>query len=204
MSSHHIIRDDQEPALFILEAEEGSNEAIGQWLEWSPLVMITEKSFHFAYASQIKVDVMICSHENEVVFKSLLQPQYPLTFILSPSERFLQAGLQHWGAKSIVVFTSVLEGLDQLLTTLANLRPDGQCSLLTPDARWVYCPSGQYEKHFAGNSMIALHLNGAKQLIEGPEFKLSNKGEWTSQVTGTIRIKSLSPFWIKEPVSSNV
>lgn len=36
MSSHHIVRDDQEPALIIANGAACSSELLGQLLEWSP------------------------------------------------------------------------------------------------------------------------------------------------------------------------
>ena len=41
MSSHHIVRDDQEPALIIANGASCSNELLGQLLEWSPIVIVT-------------------------------------------------------------------------------------------------------------------------------------------------------------------
>ena len=40
MSSHHIVRDDQEPALIIANGAACSSELVGQLLEWSPLVIV--------------------------------------------------------------------------------------------------------------------------------------------------------------------
>ena len=44
MSSHHIARDDQEPALIIANGEMCSQELLGQLLEWSPLVIVLDSA----------------------------------------------------------------------------------------------------------------------------------------------------------------
>ena len=44
MSSHHIVRDDQEPALIIANGASCSNELMGQLLEWSPLVIVLDSA----------------------------------------------------------------------------------------------------------------------------------------------------------------
>ena len=42
MSSHHIIRDKQEPALIIANGEECSMDLLEQLLEWSPTVVVLD------------------------------------------------------------------------------------------------------------------------------------------------------------------
>ena len=44
MSSHHIVRDDQEPALIIANGASCSDELMGQLLEWSPLVIVLDSA----------------------------------------------------------------------------------------------------------------------------------------------------------------
>ena len=44
MSSHHIVRDDQEPALIIANGAACSIELLGQLLEWSPLVVVLDSA----------------------------------------------------------------------------------------------------------------------------------------------------------------
>ena len=44
MSSHHIVRDDQEPALIIANGEVCSSELLGQLLEWSPIVIVLDSA----------------------------------------------------------------------------------------------------------------------------------------------------------------
>ena len=44
MSSHHIVRDDQEPALIIANGAVCQPELLGQLLEWSPLVVVLDSA----------------------------------------------------------------------------------------------------------------------------------------------------------------
>ena len=44
MSSHHIVRDDQEPALIIANGEACSMELLNQLLEWNPLVIVLDSA----------------------------------------------------------------------------------------------------------------------------------------------------------------
>ena len=59
MSSHHIVRDDQEPALIIANGQECSQELLGQLLEWSPFVVVLDNAMERVSQLNIKVDVLL-------------------------------------------------------------------------------------------------------------------------------------------------
>lgn len=59
MSSHHIVREDQEPALIIANGAECSMELLGQLLEWSPRVIVLDGAMERVLVLGIKVDVWL-------------------------------------------------------------------------------------------------------------------------------------------------
>jgi thiamine pyrophosphokinase len=59
MSSHHIVREKQEPALLVLGLGTTSEEMLGQLLEWSPTVITTPLTAEQINAFGIKVDFVI-------------------------------------------------------------------------------------------------------------------------------------------------
>jgi thiamine pyrophosphokinase len=59
MSSHHIVREKQEPALLILGLEDFSFEHLGQLLEWSPTVIATAETAEQLQDNHIKIDLLI-------------------------------------------------------------------------------------------------------------------------------------------------
>jgi thiamine pyrophosphokinase len=65
MSSHHIVREKQEPALLVLGMDNFSNELLGQLLEWSPTVFATEKTAEIINANGIKIDWIIADKQND-------------------------------------------------------------------------------------------------------------------------------------------
>ena len=64
MSSHHIVREKQEPALLIVNLAHFSNEQLGQLLEWSPTVMVTEEVYEYADSLGIKIDAVVTNNPN--------------------------------------------------------------------------------------------------------------------------------------------
>lgn len=62
MSSHHIVRDNQEPALFI-DAPIYNFEWIGQLLEWSPILIVNANYLDWIIMHDLKPDVILFDFE---------------------------------------------------------------------------------------------------------------------------------------------
>lgn len=58
MSSHHIVRENQEPALLVEHFHALSEEYLGQLLEWSPTVITTSDMVDYFLTKDIKVDIL--------------------------------------------------------------------------------------------------------------------------------------------------
>ncbi len=59
MSSHHVVREKQEPALLVVGLERFSDEMLGQLLEWSPTVIVTDQTAEHLHAFGIKIDYIV-------------------------------------------------------------------------------------------------------------------------------------------------
>lgn len=70
MSSHHIVREKQEPALFILSMANFPEELLGQLLEWSPTVIVTAETYYAVNAMGIKIDALVAAE----VFDDIVEP----------------------------------------------------------------------------------------------------------------------------------
>jgi thiamine pyrophosphokinase len=67
MSSHHVIRDEQEPPVLIFQLNENWQEVV-ELLGWSPLVLINPDLKDFFDSQQTKFDAfLINQEENDVV-----------------------------------------------------------------------------------------------------------------------------------------
>lgn len=63
MSSHHIVKENQEPALLITDFRSIDLESLGQLLEWSPTILTDVNNFDFLLAEGIKVDVVFADQQ---------------------------------------------------------------------------------------------------------------------------------------------
>lgn len=86
MSSHHIIREKQEPALLIMNLDGFHPENLGQLLEWSPTVIVNEDVFEAVDSLGIKVD--------GIVSKSLTFSGQPETLVIHTEDDPLQDALK--------------------------------------------------------------------------------------------------------------
>ncbi|MFQ3213065.1 MAG: hypothetical protein ACI9C9_000591, partial [Marivirga sp.] len=66
MSSHHVIRDEQEPPIIILTAN-FNMDLVNDLLGWSPLLIVVEEVYPFFEAIGIKVDIVIGLVEEDSV-----------------------------------------------------------------------------------------------------------------------------------------
>lgn len=86
MSSHHIVRDDQEPALLIANGEACQRELLDQLLEWSPFVVVLDSAIDRVSTLGIKIDVLLgdfdCNRKAEYQSKY----QFPIEVIHTPDQ----------------------------------------------------------------------------------------------------------------------
>ena len=81
MSSHHIVRDDQEPALIIANGEACSMELLNQLLEWNPLVIVLDSAITRVLELGIKVDVLIGDFDRYFDYEYYKNLQYPIEIV---------------------------------------------------------------------------------------------------------------------------
>lgn len=86
MSSHHIVRDDQEPALIIANGASCNPELLGQLLEWSPLVIVLDSAMERVLELGIKVDVLLGDFDRGFDPNFYKEKQYPLEIVHTPDQ----------------------------------------------------------------------------------------------------------------------
>ena len=86
MSSHHIVRDDQEPALIIANGAACNPELLGQLLEWSPLVIVLDSAMERVVELGIKVDVLLGDFDRGFDPEIYKTSQYPIEIVHTPDQ----------------------------------------------------------------------------------------------------------------------
>ena len=94
MSSHHTIRENQEPAVFLLETEAIDSEMLRDVLEWSPLLICSEPCLAWILEQGLKIDAVIAKKEQKDEIFHLLSHQLPVRYIVQ-EDSSLQNGLAY-------------------------------------------------------------------------------------------------------------
>ena len=126
MSSHHIVRDDQEPALIIANGAACSEELIGQLLEWSPLVIVLDAAIERVLELGIKVDVLLGDFDRGLDVNYYKEKQYPLEIVYSPNQdkTDLEKAFDYLiekGHKAVNVIWATGKRADHTITNITNI-----------------------------------------------------------------------------------
>ena len=163
MSSHHIVRDDQEPALIIANGASCSEELIGQLLEWSPLVIALDSAIERVLNLGIKVDVLLGDFDRDFNPEYYLQKQYPLEIIHTPNQdkTDLEKAFDYLiekGHKAVNVIWATGKRADHTITNITNIvayRNQLKIVILDDHSK-VFLLQNKYEKWYPANTTLSL------------------------------------------------
>lgn len=163
MSSHHIVRDDQEPALIIANGERCSSELLGQLLEWSPLVVVLDSAMHRVNELGIKVDVLIGDFDHGFEPESFKDVQYPLEIVhveeqdSSDLEKAFMYLVER-GIPSANVVWATGKRMDHTITNLTSLVKfqDKLKVVILDDHSKVFLLPKVFKKWYPAKSIISL------------------------------------------------
>jgi thiamine pyrophosphokinase len=105
MSSHHIVREKQEPALLVAGLDNFSDEELGQLLEWSPTVIATLTLAEQLAVYGIKVDGILADQVTNF-------EQADVKLITLGNQHWLQAALTYLVEQNYPAVNIVTDELD--------------------------------------------------------------------------------------------
>jgi thiamine pyrophosphokinase len=184
MSSHHIVRDKQEPALLIANGEACSYELLGQLLEWSPTVMVLDSAAHRVLSLGIKIDVLLGDFDRAFDPEAILAEQFPIKTIHAPDQdkTDLEKGIE-WliaeGYPAVNIVWATGRRADHTLANITNIvRYKNQIKITILDDYSKICPIvGTFEKWYVKATPLSLMPVGIAEgiLTEGLKYNLNNE-----------------------------
>ncbi len=163
MSSHHIVRDKQEPALLIANGEACSTELLGQLLEWSPTVVVLDSAIWRVFELGIKVDVLLGDFDRDLDLDAIRAQQYPLEIISAPDQNKtdLDKGIEFLierGYPAVNIVWATGRRADHTLTNMTNIvrYKDRIRLVLLDDYSKIFPLVGQFEKWYEAGTPISL------------------------------------------------
>ena len=163
MSSHHIVRDDQEPALIIANGASCSFELLGQLLEWSPIVVVLDNAIERVLQLDIKVDVLLGDFDGDFNPEIYKEKQYPLEIVTTPNQdkTDLEKAFDYLidkGHKAVNVVWATGKRADHTITNITNIvsyRNKLKIVILDDHSKIFLLPN-KFEKWYTANTPISL------------------------------------------------
>jgi thiamine pyrophosphokinase len=163
MSSHHIVKDKQEPALIIANGLHCSDMLLGQLLEWSPFVMVLDSAIHRVLKKGIKIDALLGDFDKELNIEEISALQHPLEIIHTPDQdkTDLEKGIEYLveqGHRSAnIIWAGGLRADHNLnnLSSIVKYKKHIDIVMLDDWSR-IYCLPEKFEKWYARETKISL------------------------------------------------
>jgi thiamine pyrophosphokinase len=171
MSSHHIVRDDQEPALIIANGAACQPELLGQLLEWSPLVVVLDSAMERVMELDIKVDVLLGDFDRNFEPEKYQTEQFPIEIIHTPDQNKtdLEKAFDYLITRNIPAVNVVWatgRRADHTITNITNISRyrDALKIVILDDHSKVFLLPKKFEKWYPANTPISLipigHVTG--------------------------------------------
>ncbi len=190
MSSHHFVKEDQEPALLIMNAIAITFGKVQELLEWSPTVIVAEEALVTVLGWGIKIDVILCKESNVNSLKTSLVDQTPLRFIsYSRISETLSSAIHFLIEANYRAVNILVNDLAQLesMQSLEGIDVEVFCD----HKRWTYSKSGKFGKW----------LSAGTQLFTYPVAKVevaNLNSQLKCILDGMVKIESSQALWVGE------
>ncbi|MVO10209.1 thiamine diphosphokinase [Flavobacterium sp. TP390] len=163
MSSHHIVRDDQEPALIIANGASCSEELLGQLLEWSPLVIVLDSAIDRVLELGIKIDVLLGDFDRGFNPEHYKESQYPIEIVHTPNQdkTDLEKAFDYLierGIPAVNVIWATGKRADHTITNVTNIVRfrNALKIVILDDHSKIFLLPNKFEKWYPKNTPLSL------------------------------------------------
>jgi hypothetical protein len=200
LSSHHFVKEQQEPALIILNAAGISFDDVAPLLEWVPTVLVEQEEVFTVISWGIKIDIILAEMDFQQQHYHLLEEQYPVKFLGVREGDFLNEGLQYLIASKHSAVNII--GLDhQKVAELESKLEFLDIVVWDGPTRYFPVKNGEFKKWFPACAVQLHALEGTLIEVKTPidssiiEIKHATILEIPE---GTSIFKSKEIFWVGE------
>lgn len=182
MSSHHIVREKQEPALIIANGEACSMEIMGQLLEWSPTVVVLDGALKRVLELGIKVDVWLGDFDHlDEIDTDLIH--YPFEKVHTPDQTYtdLEKALMYLEEKGYPAANIIWATGRRMDHTLNNFHSLKRMShrmkvVMIDDYSVIYPLASQFKKWYPKGTKLSIMPLGQATGVnsKGLKYELQN------------------------------
>ena len=191
MSSHHVVRDEQEPALYIHNLNSANYDAIAPLLGWSPTVIVNSKVLAQVLNWGVKVDVVIYElQELELIDAQLKDKMEVKTEVID--EDAISTVLT-WLLNRNYNAVTVVAGLNEAVTKLNNYK-ERLAIVIHGQSFRAYFVDKTYKKWVTQNTSFEVK-NANSLKVQGAQ---KQQNIWVALNDGFVEFTSSSPFVLVE------
>jgi len=194
MSSHHFVKEGQEPALFVVE--KSLFQFAEPLLEWVPLVMVLDHVLEDVLQWGIKIDIVLQHKIPISKVEELVINQQPVQILPAELGHVISKGLQFFVDNGYEAVNIIGSPRDEVFKEVERLTNKLQVGIYDEQVKWSFITSGLFEKWMpAGYNFFIRSDVTAPLLTEG----IAQKGPgWQTLSEKIVTIKSETPFWVGE------
>jgi hypothetical protein len=193
MSSHHFVKEGQEPALFILGPAMLSD--LHPLLEWSPLVIVHETMLEEALRWGIKIDAVVTEKDTRHLTDQL-DVQGPVK-ILSTEKSALKTGFRFLKSIGQSAVAIAVQDPITVLEDAAVSADDLQVTVIAAAVKWSLIRTGVFIKWFPEKTPISFHGLTGTLTINGCAWQGI---PYLTEFAAVVEARHHGPFWVGEPV----
>lgn len=205
MSSHHVVRDEQEPALIIANGEACSMELLGQLLEWSPTVVVLDGAAPRVMDLGIKFDILMGDFDRGADYEEIIAAQQPIEVLKIEEQNStdLEKAIdllvsRNYPAANIVWATGKRadHSVNNIQTLLKYL---GKINLvMLDDYSRIYPLKSGFKKHYRKGTKLSLIPMGKVKEVTSSGMKYNlNKEDLESGVRSGSSNETLEDTWVE-------
>lgn len=153
MSSHHIVRDEQEPALVVLDPHAVEREILGGLLEWSPTVVVAQQVLPIFLDWGIKVDFVLVNNPTQPI--EAPYSDYIIEIPIAAHSSPVDTALRYLANKAHKAVNIIGNPANELIFALPTVQAM-DVVLFDTGQRMVHVRSGRYKKWLRSKSQITI------------------------------------------------
>ena len=184
MSSHHIVRDGQEPALMLANGEACSTELLGQLLEWNPYVLVLDGAIFRALELRVKIDAVSGDFDRAVNIEEIVKDQAPIEIIYTPDQNKtdFQKGIEFLierGFSAINILWATGRRADHTMSNVTDIVrfKDRAEIVLMDDYSKIFRLPNHFRKWYAEATLISLMPVGTVEGLSSSGLKYNLKND---------------------------
>lgn len=196
MSSHHFVKEGQEPALLILEAISFSR--VQPLLEWSPLVIVADTVLERVNSWGIKIDAVLICEDDIDEWQTYIQEQAPIKVIFYKGKTLLSNAfdfLEDTRQRAVNICAVNPEEFIKKQVNLSRLR----INVLGDYFHWSLIADGLFKKWLSSGTVLKVITSNLQELHTSG---LTRTGmQFMAIQNGLVAIESGASFWVGEALN---